>query len=184
MGSSLPMGAAFDILAVNVGRKATSNPVLGPLPALAEHFDAGNVHNFDMPTPFSLDMYRMVWTINGRVYEMEAVAEDEMVHRGMNTAWEWINNTPIPHPMHVHNVQFQVVGRTPPATSSYATISEGLVDSGWKDTVLVWPGERVKIAMRFEPYTGMYMYHCHILEHEDMTMMRNFMIMDMMGPGM
>jgi spore coat protein A len=38
--------------------------------------------------------------------------------------------------------------------------------------------------MRFGPHTGMYMYHCHILEHEDMTMMRNLMIMDPAMPGM
>jgi FtsP/CotA-like multicopper oxidase with cupredoxin domain len=65
----------------------------------------------------------------------------------------------------------------PSFADSYNTISQGLVDNGWKDTVLVWPGERVKIAMRFGPYAGMYMYHCHILEHEDMTMMRNLMVM-------
>jgi FtsP/CotA-like multicopper oxidase with cupredoxin domain len=79
--------------------------------------------------------------------------------------------------MHMHNIQFQVVARVPSAFSSYATINQGLVDTGWKDTVLVWPGERVKIAMTFGPHAGMYMYHCHILEHEDMTMMRNYMIM-------
>ena len=84
--------------------------------------------------------------------------------------------------MHIHSVQFQVVRRTPPAmTASYATVNQGLVDSGWKDTVLVWPGERVKVAMSSGHYAGMYMYHCHILEHEDMTMMRNLMVM---GPDM
>lgn len=181
---ALPMGAAFDILTANVARRAKVKPALGPLPALSVRYDASNVPNYFNPRPFTLDMQQMVWTINGRVYEMEAVAEDEMVYRGETMAWEWINNTPIPHPMHVHNVQFQVVERAAPATSSYATINQGLVDSGWKDTVLVWPGERVKIAMKFEPYTGMYMYHCHILEHEDMTMMRNYMIMDPMMPGM
>ena len=56
----------------------------------------------------------MIWTINGRVYEMKwRCAEDEMVHRDEPMAWEWINNSPIPHPMHIHNVQFQVVERTP-----------------------------------------------------------------------
>ncbi|HEX6303593.1 MAG TPA: multicopper oxidase domain-containing protein [Anaerolineales bacterium] len=180
MGSSLPMGAAFDILTVSVGRKATVKPVLGPLPALPLRYDASNVPNYAAPRPFTLEVSQMVWTINGRVYEMEAVAEDEMVYRGETMAWEWINNSPIPHPMHVHNVQFQVVQRTAPASSSYATVNQGFVDSGWKDTVLVWPGERVKIAMTFTPHMGMYMYHCHILEHEDMTMMRNYMIMDPM----
>jgi FtsP/CotA-like multicopper oxidase with cupredoxin domain len=185
MGSSLANGAAFNILTVNVGKKATATPVLGPLPALSVRYNASNVPNYATPRPFTLEMQHMTWTINGRVYEMTAVADDEMVNLGDTMAWEWINNSPIPHPMHIHNVQFQVVQRTPPSsTSSYSTANQGFVDSGWKDTVLVWPGERVKVAMKFEPYTGMYMYHCHILEHEDMTMMRNYMIMDPMMPGM
>lgn len=183
-GSGLAMGAAFDILTVNVGRRASVQPVLGPLPPLSVRYDAGNVPNYVAPRPFTLEMQHMVWTINGRVYEMEAVAEDEMVHLDETMAWEWINNSPIPHPMHIHNVQFQVVQRTPPSTNSYATINQGLVDSGWKDTVLVWPGEQVKVAMKFGPHAGMYMYHCHILEHEDMTMMRNYHIMDPMMSGM
>jgi FtsP/CotA-like multicopper oxidase with cupredoxin domain len=184
MGTSLPMGSAFDILTVNVGRRASTKPVLGPLPPLSVRYDAGNVPNIATPRPFTLEMRQMVWTINGRVFEMMEVAEDEMVHCHETMAWEWINNSPIPHPMHMHNVQFQVLQRTAPSSSSYATINQGLVDSGWKDTVLVWPGERVKIAMMFAPYEGMYMYHCHILEHEDMTMMRNYMIMEHTMPGM
>lgn len=184
MGSALPMGAQFDILTINVGRRASVKPVLGPLPPLSVRYAAGNVPNYATPRPFTLEMHQMVWTINGRVYEMEGVAEDEIVHLNETMAWEWINNSPIPHPMHIHNVQFQVVERTAPSTSSYATINQGLVDGGWKDTVLVWPGEKVKVAMHFGPHAGMYMYHCHILEHEDMTMMRNYMIMDPVMPGM
>jgi FtsP/CotA-like multicopper oxidase with cupredoxin domain len=123
--------------------------------------------------------HMMTWTINGRVYEPMAVAEDETVVRDQVIAWEWVNNSPIPHPMHIHNVHFQVLERNSSSTpGSYASINQGLVDTGWKDTVLVWPGERVKIAMAFGPETGMYMYHCHILEHEDMTMMRNLRIVD------
>jgi len=179
MGTTLANGAAFNILTVNVSRKATSQPQLGPLSPLAVRYDASNVPNFATPRPFTLEMQRgMVWTINGRVYDMTAVADDEMVNLDEVMAWEWINNSPIPHPMHIHNVQFQVVKRTPPSsTTSYSTANQGFVDTGWKDTILVWPGEKVRVAMQFSPYTGMYMYHCHILEHEDMTMMRNYMIM-------
>jgi len=179
-------GAAFDILRVNVGQKATIKPVLGPLPALSARYDANNVPNYNTPRPFTIGMgHMMTWTINGRVFEMEAVAEDEKVNRDEIMAWEWINNSPIPHPMHIHNVHFQILQRIAPSfTGDYTTINQGLVDSGWKDTVSVWPGERVRIAMKFGPHTGMYMYHCHILEHEDMTMMRNLMVMDPAMPGM
>jgi FtsP/CotA-like multicopper oxidase with cupredoxin domain len=181
MMSSLANGAAFNILTINVGRKASVKPVLGKLPPLSIVYDANNVPNFANPRPFTLEMSQMVWTINHRVYnmvDMMEVAEDEMVWMDETMAWEWINNSPIPHPMHIHNCMFQVLGRTSPGSSSYATANQGFVDSGWKDTVIVWPGERVRIAMTFSPYSGMYMYHCHILEHEDMTMMRNYMIMD------
>jgi FtsP/CotA-like multicopper oxidase with cupredoxin domain len=185
MGSSLAMGAAFNALTVNVGRRSAFRPALGPLPAMPPQYDASNVENFNSPVPFVLAMQRgMVWTINGRVYDPMDVAQDEMVYIDTPIAWEWINNSPIPHPMHIHNVMFRVVQRTSPSTSSYNTINQGVIDSGWKDTVLVWPGERVKIAMTFGPHAGMYMYHCHILEHEDMTMMRNLMIMDPMMPEM
>jgi FtsP/CotA-like multicopper oxidase with cupredoxin domain len=178
-------GAAFDILTVNVGDQASTTPVLGPLPALSVRYEASNVPNFATPRQFMLSMgHMMTWTINGRVFEMEAVAEDEKVNSDETMAWEWVNNSPIPHPMHIHSVQFQVLQRTAPATASYSTVNQGFVDSGWKDTVQVWPGERVKTAMKFGPHTGMYMYHCHILEHEDMTMMRNLMVMDAGMPGM
>ncbi len=185
-GSGVSNGAALNILTVNVGSTASRKPVLGAFPQFDVHYNAGNVPNFANPRPFVLAMQRMVWTINGRVYnmtDMTEVADDEMVNLGETMAWEWINNSPIPHPMHIHNCAFQVVGRdTSSVPSGYSTVNQGLIDSGWKDTVLVWPGEKVKVAMTFLPYSGMYMYHCHILEHEDMTMMRNYMIMDPMNP--
>ena len=62
-------------------------------------------------------------------------------------AWEWINNSPIPHPMHIHSVQFQVVGRTPASYSGYQTVSQGFVDTGWKDTVSVWPDLSVMVKL-------------------------------------
>jgi FtsP/CotA-like multicopper oxidase with cupredoxin domain len=55
-------------------------------------------------------------------------------------------------------------------------MSEGLVDEGWKDVVIVMPGELVKVLMKFTLYAGLYLYHCHILEHEDLGMMRNYLI--------
>ena len=79
--------------------------------------------------------------------------------------------------MHLHNARFQVIQRnTATVASSYVTINQDLVDSRWKDPVLIWPGGRVKIALTFGPFTCMSMVHCHILEQEDVTTMRNFMI--------
>jgi len=50
------------------------------------------------------------------------------------------------------------------------------VDEGWKDTVPVMPSERVRLLMCFDHYPSLFVYHCHNLKHEDMGMMRNFLI--------
>ena len=82
------------------------------------------------------------------------------------------------HPMHIHEVQFQVLERQidPAMQTIYDTVRRGYVDDGWKDTVLVMPGERVKVLIRFEDYEGLYLYHCHNLEHEDQGLMRNYRV--------
>ena len=54
------------------------------------------------------------------------------------------------------------------------TVKDGYVDDGWKDTILLMPGERVQIQLAFKDFTGLFLYHCHNLEHEDMFMMARF----------
>jgi len=82
------------------------------------------------------------------------------------------------HPIHLHGQQFQVLSRSIGAEEAedYATVKDGLMSSGWKDTVLVMPGEKVRIIKPFQDFKGVFMYHCHNLEHEDMGMMREFSI--------
>jgi FtsP/CotA-like multicopper oxidase with cupredoxin domain len=137
-------------------------------------------------------MQGMVHAINGQVFEMDAVARDEIVRLGDLEIWEFANleggggggmgmgmmNMEMPHPMHIHGVQFQVLGRTlvQGNESVYQELSGGFVDDGWKDTVLVMPGEKVQVLVRFENYAGTFLYHCHNLEHEDAGMMRNYKI--------
>ena len=55
-------------------------------------------------------------------------------------------------------------------------LAEGINDTDATDTVLVLPGETVRVQATFSHHPGLYLYHCHILEHEDMGMMRNFRI--------
>jgi len=82
------------------------------------------------------------------------------------------------HPIHLHGQYFQVFSRTVSNSDSqsYASVKDGFIEGGWKDTVLVMPGERVKIIKPFQDFKGLYMYHCHNLEHEDMGMMRDFLV--------
>ncbi|MEA3337340.1 MAG: multicopper oxidase family protein [Chloroflexota bacterium] len=128
------------------------------------------------------------WTLNGRSFEMTAVARDERVRLGSSEIWEFVNEgggmggmmgggmMTLPHPMHMHGEQFQVLDRqvNRGGRAAWESLSGGFVDEGWKDTVLVMPGERVKVIRRFDDFTGLFLYHCHNLEHEDMGMMRNF----------
>lgn len=84
----------------------------------------------------------------------------------------------IAHPIHLHGQQFEIVSRQFEGgdEEAYDSIRKGFIDSGLKDTVLVAPGERIRIVKPFQDYKGRFMYHCHNLEHEDMGMMREFSI--------
>ena len=95
-----------------------------------------------------------------------------------NVSSQSMTNDFMAHPMHIHGLQFQVIERQidPDYAAGWQSVKDGVVDEGWKDTVLVMPGERVKILARFNDYVGRYLVHCHNLEHESMGMMRNFLI--------
>ena len=96
--------------------------------------------------------------------------------------WEFVNLTEDVHPMHLHLVRFQVLDRRTFDTFSYMTdkrlkfLAEAILpeshESGWKDVIQCPPGMITRIIVRFEGYTGKYLYHCHILEHESNDMMR------------
>ncbi len=108
----------------------------------------------------------MSFLINGKSFAMNRV--DEQVDAGATEIWAISNTSPMAHPFHAHAIQWQILDRN-------GTPASG-VDLGWKDTVLVQPGETVRIIGSFDPVinTGKYMYHCHILEHEDAGMMGTF----------
>jgi bilirubin oxidase len=82
------------------------------------------------------------------------------------------------HPIHLHGQQFQIISRKMEGMrkQEYDTVKEGYIDSGWKDTVLVMPGEEIEVIKPFQDFKGLFLYHCHNLEHEDLGMMRNFYV--------
>ncbi|MCG0276876.1 MAG: multicopper oxidase, partial [Thermosediminibacteraceae bacterium] len=98
--------------------------------------------------------------------------------------WNIINTSAGAHPIHVHLVQFQILNRQPfdvqeyTATGNLKFIGPPVLpdenEKGWKDTVRAEPGHVTRIIARFGDFTGIYPYHCHILEHEDHEMMRPF----------
>jgi FtsP/CotA-like multicopper oxidase with cupredoxin domain len=122
---------------------------------------------------------RMEWLLGGRTFEMTDVAAEETVAAGSTHVWELMNlangmGMEAAHPIHLHGRQFRVLERTGGRATN--ALRAGLVDAGWRDTVLVLPGETVRIQATFTRHPGLYLYHCHILEHEDMGMMRNFRV--------
>lgn len=175
-GASVPNGAPLDLVTIDITGAASETGTLPAQLSTIDRYAPAEAVNAANPRLFQLLLQRMTWTINGRIFEMEAVAEDERVRLGDLEVWEFVNvggpmgGMALPHPMHLHGVQFQVAERQ---GSPYPA---GLVDEGWKDTVLVMPGERVRLMVEFRDYAGLYLYHCHNLEHEDMGMMRNYLI--------
>jgi spore coat protein A len=118
--------------------------------------------------------------INGKGYDD---ALSETVKLGSTEKWRFINTTEDSHPMHLHLVQFQIVQRQGYDTAAFHQGTLKFVgtprppaanEAGWKDTAIVNPGEVLTIIVRFEGYTGRYVFHCHMLEHEDNDMMRPY----------
>ncbi|MBN8665662.1 MAG: multicopper oxidase domain-containing protein [Chitinophagales bacterium] len=107
--------------------------------------------------------------INGKLFDSNRI--DENIIANTNEVWIFDNSKgDEPHPMHLHGVFFQVLDRTGGRGSKIAS------ENGWKDTVLVMPGEIVKILVPFEKNTGRFVFHCHNLEHEDDGMMLQYQL--------
>lgn len=176
-GAVQPDGSAVELLQIRVTRKA--HYALS-VPASLSGLTAADPGEAAART-FTLDHASGAWRINGGSYRMTETAFT--VRRGEKEIWAFHNTTAsMPHPMHVHGFQFRVVAREggPPHAQPSAPAS-GLppTELGWKDTVLVWPGETVKVLIDFSHpfYTDqVYMVQCHNAEHEDQGMMLNFRI--------
>ena len=97
----------------------------------------------------------------------------DMPQLGTTEIWQFENDTNIMHPMHVHLVRFQVLDRQPFGGGSAMPLDPWEINT-WKDTVKVPPHTQVRVIARFEDYPGRFPYHCHILDHEDHEMMRQF----------
>ncbi len=91
---------------------------------------------------------------------------------GATEIWELRNFTMDAHPIHIHLVQFQVIERVSANGTSRPPESW---ETGFKDTVIVYPGEITRVKARFD-IAGLFVWHCHILEHEDNEMMRPYRV--------
>lgn len=110
----------------------------------------------------------------------------ELPELGTFEIWSFINTTGDMHPIHLHLVRFQVLDRQPYNTDYFketgiiqvtgSKCSPDLNEQGFKDTVRANPDEITRVIFWTGPYTGRYVWHCHILEHEDYEMMRPYIV--------
>jgi FtsP/CotA-like multicopper oxidase with cupredoxin domain len=157
-------GSEMDLLEFVVSHSAvdSARPVPDELSRITRH-------RVDADTPrrtFRFNSMMMNHTINGRTFDLDRV--DVRVPMGQTEVWTLVNESDLPHPVHVHGGQHQLLARGG---------GRGRLmpwETGLKDTVLLLPGERVDMAVRFDDYPGLFLLHCHNLEHEDAGMMLNF----------
>jgi FtsP/CotA-like multicopper oxidase with cupredoxin domain len=113
---------------------------------------------------------------------VEAISENPIL--GSTEIWEIYNFTADAHPVHIHLVQFEVINReglvtddegvaTAPATLLGNPTPPEAWETGTKDTVIVYPGSLTRVKAKFD-LAGLFVWHCHILSHEDNEMMRPF----------
>jgi cysteine-rich repeat protein len=126
-----------------------------------------------------------MWTINGKMWDDIT----ELPHLGTSEIWRFVNRSGVTHPMHMHMLFFQVLDRQPFKLDGDKVVPSGEPqppergERGWKDTVQVGPLEIVRVIARFEDFEGRYPYHCHLLEHEEHGMMRQFEVRAVCGDG-
>jgi spore coat protein A len=157
---------------MGMGYDANGDPVEGPVEALLGTVGPDSI---DSTTPAG------VWT--ERKW-MEPVTENPAV--GATEMWEFYNTTGDAHPMHIHEIVFEVVNREGLVVDADGEVVEpiqldGVVtppepwETGFKDTVTAYPGQVTRVRAQFNN-PGQFVWHCHIVEHEDNEMMRPFRV--------
>lgn len=165
MGGANLQGQPLDLLEFRVTRRV-SDP--SPIPTILPAVDLPDPGAAVRERAFRFQSVMMTHTINDAAFAMERI--DVRVPFGETEVWAFVNEAAFPHPVHLHATHFRVLSRDG---------GRGQVmpwEAGRKDTVLIWPGETVRVAVRFTAQRGLFLLHCHNLEHEDMGMMANVLV--------
>jgi FtsP/CotA-like multicopper oxidase with cupredoxin domain len=166
MGGANLQGNPMDLLEFRVTREVEDAAVVpAALPAIAAQPDPGASAT---RRTFRFQSMMINHTINGRAFDMERI--DERVPFGETEVWSFVNDSAFAHPVHLHATHFRVLSRSG---------GRGEVmpwEAGRKDTVLLYPFESIDVSVRFTEQRGLFLLHCHNLEHEDMGMMANILV--------
>ena len=197
MDGASAQNEVISIAKFHIAEKISDSPKLPAELIPIRRLTAQDISNPDKTVPIAIGMRHMTFQLNGRTFDMRDHTELEKIpvnsvqkikifhdtHGGMGRGGMRGSRggmgmmMAMPHPIHLHGQQFQILSRTQTNQgNANDTVKDGFINSGWKDTVLVMPGEEVEIIKPFKDFTGLFLYHCHNLEHEDMGMMRNFLI--------
>jgi len=197
MGAPFGQDEAITIAKFQITEQISDSPKLPETLIPMPRFTLQDVSHPDKVVPIAIGMRHMSFQLNGRTFDMYDYMETEQIpvntiqrikifhdNRGIGGGMRRGGRgrgmgmmMSMPHPIHLHGQQFQILSRTQiDQNSGYETVKHGFINSGWKDTVLVMPGEEIEIIKPFNDFKGFFLYHCHNLEHEDMGMMRNFYV--------
>lgn len=168
-------GNDFNILRLDV-IQSTANAITNVpsslvevTPLLESASDITRNFNFQPQQMGPSGMVNGPFVINGQSFDMDII--NVTIPLNNTEIWQLTNNTAIAHPFHIHDVQFNILdidGTPPPANMQ-----------GWKDVVLVPALQTVRFITKFEDFSDPdvpYMYHCHMLTHEDAGMMGQFLV--------
>ncbi len=203
-GGGLAQGTKFPIVSFKVTEKISDSPKLPKRLVNFERLTGRDADNRHDPLPIAISMKPMRPMLNGKSFSMDRVLDFERVPLGSIKKIKIFHDhgmkkgehgeekgkmgmggmkgggmmLSMAHPIHLHGQQYQIVSRKAGGMrlDEYATVKEGFIDTGWKDTVLVMPGEEIEIIKPFQDFKGFFLYHCHNLEHEDLGMMRQFYV--------
>lgn len=199
MSGGLAPGASFPIVKFQITEQVSDSPQLPEKLVPIRRLTEKDISNVGKTIPIAIGMRHMSFQLNGRTFGLHKrmdiekipvntiqkirIFHDNQMMGGMGGGMGggrmgmmgMMGN--MPHPIHLHGEQFQILSRKQTRPSNgYDSVKKGFINSGWKDTVLVMPGEEIEILKPFHDFTGLFLYHCHNLEHEDMGMMRNFSV--------
>jgi len=190
-------GSTGQVMEFRVGPALASDPSTPPqflqLPVIASltggtTLPLALIEMMSMYPGFDGPAEAMLGVVKDGVPEHKMWSDDitENPNPGDTEVWEFYNTTADAHPMHIHEVFFQVVNREPlvldeegevvvPLLLSGAPQPPEAWENGFKDTVIAYPGQVTRVRLRFGS-SGQFVWHCHIVEHEDNEMMRPFRI--------
>ena len=176
---------SFDILEFRVAAQSVSTPVALPPslrpPIRLDAAQATFTRRLTLDERLDPVQRSMGMLLNNTPWHMPVTENPTL---GTTEIWEFVNLTDDSHPIHLHLVRFQILDRRRFDTfqfQSKGTLrftgpveSPQALEMGWKDTVRADPGVVTRILVPFEGFAGRYVWHCHILEHEDNEMMRPY----------